>query len=110
MIPKSKKIKAANYTAEMVDVMRSHAPLDAAKCATLAESFGKSVKSVIAKAAREGIPYNRKIRTTKTGGDIIAKQELIKAIAKATNAESEQLAGLSRSPKTTLSFLLTLLP
>ena len=44
-----------NYTPEMVDTLRASAPLDFDKAQALAKTLDRNVRSVIAKAKREGI-------------------------------------------------------
>ena len=46
-----------NYTPEMVDTLRASAPLDFDKAQALAKTLDRNVRSVIAKAKREGIEY-----------------------------------------------------
>ena len=48
---------APNYTPEMVAILKAHAPLDFAKAQALALSLDRNVRSIIAKAKREGIEY-----------------------------------------------------
>ena len=46
-----------NYTAEMVALLEQNAPLDFDKAQAIGKEINRSVKSVIAKAKREGIEY-----------------------------------------------------
>ena len=73
--------KAKNYTDEMVETM--HALYTAAPTREtveqLAEDFGKSVRSIIAKLSREGI-YVSQPRVTKTGEPVVRKAELVAQI------------------------------
>ena len=73
---------AKNYTEEMVNQMTeayaenpSRDTVDA-----LAEQFGKTTRSIIAKLSREGV-YVAQPRTTKSGEPVVAKSELVAQIA-----------------------------
>ena len=73
---------AKNYTEEMVNQMTeaytenpSRDTVDA-----LAEQFGKTTRSIIAKLSREGV-YVAQPRTTKSGEPVMAKAELVAQIA-----------------------------
>jgi|TARA_R110000782_G_scaffold88098_1_gene170236 hypothetical protein len=46
-----------NYTPEMIAALQAQAPLDFAKAQALALSLDRNVRSIIAKAKREGIEY-----------------------------------------------------
>ena len=46
-----------NYTADMVLLLKQNAPLDFDKAQAIGKEINRSVKSVIAKAKREGIEY-----------------------------------------------------
>lgn len=75
------KAKEVNYTDEQVSAMvktYTDAPGPEA-VAAIADEIGKSKRSVIAKLSREGV-YVAKPRTTKTGGPIIRKEELVKML------------------------------
>ena len=62
MVAEMHELYTANPTRETVDM--------------IAENFGKSVRSVIAKLSREGI-YVTQERTTKTGEPVVRKAELV---------------------------------
>ena len=73
---------AKNYTDEMVNAMTeaytenpTRETVDA-----LAEQFGKTTRSIIAKLSREGV-YVAQPRTTKSGEPVISKAELVAQIA-----------------------------
>lgn len=70
----------------------------------LAETYDKSVKSIIGKLSREGV-YRREVYKSKTGETPITKVEIVNSIADALGIEVESLAGLEKSPKTTLKNL-----
>ena len=71
----------------------------------LAEAFGKSTRSIVAKLSREGV-YTAKERTTKTGGKIISKEEFVELIADKLACSAEDLTGLEKANKTTLERIL----
>jgi len=79
---KKKMANAKNYTEEMVNTMTeaytenpTRETVDA-----LAEEFGKTTRSIIAKLSREGV-YIAQPRTTKSGEPVISKAELVAQIA-----------------------------
>ena len=71
-------MKPKNYTDEMVAEMHElyNANPTRETVDMIAENFGKSVRSVIAKLSREGI-YVTQERTTKTGEPVVRKAELV---------------------------------
>jgi hypothetical protein len=73
---------AKNYTEEMVSEMTTaytdnptRETVDA-----LAQQFGKTTRSIIAKLSREGV-YVAQPRTTKSGEAVVSKSELVSEIA-----------------------------
>lgn len=70
----------------------------------LAETYGKSIKSIIGKLSREGV-YRREVYKSKTGDLPITKIEIVSNIADALGVETESLAGLEKSPKSVLQRL-----
>ena len=75
------KMASKNYTDEMVSAMvkqyEAEPTLDTV--ATLAQDFGKTTRSIIAKLSREGV-YIAQPRTTKSGEPVVAKAELVSQI------------------------------
>ena len=73
--------KAKNYTDEMVETMHELYTAEPTRetVEQLAEDFGKSVRSIIAKLSREGI-YVSQPRVTKTGEPVVRKAELVAQI------------------------------
>ena len=73
--------KAKNYTDEMVETMHELYTAEPTRetVEQLAEDFGKSVRSIIAKLSREGI-YVSQPRVTKTGETVVRKAELVAQI------------------------------
>lgn len=70
----------------------------------LAETYGKSVKSIIGKLSREGV-YRREVYRSKTGDLPITKVEVVNSIADVLGIEPESLAGLEKAPKAALKNL-----
>ena len=70
----------------------------------LAETMGKSTKSIIGKLSREGV-YQRAVYTSKTGETPVTKIELVTNIAENLGIEVEDLVGLDKSPKAALKAL-----
>jgi hypothetical protein len=70
----------------------------------LAETYNKSVKSIIGKLSREGV-YRREIYKSKTGDVPVTKVEIVNNIADVLGIETEALVGLEKSPKNTLKTL-----
>ena len=71
-------MKPKNYTDEMVAEMHELYTANPTRETVdmIAENFGKSVRSVIAKLSREGI-YVSQPRVTKTGEPVVRKAELV---------------------------------
>lgn len=86
------KAKVVNYTeeqvAEMVNLYVGNSTPETVKM--LAEKFGKSTRSIIAKLSREKV-YIAKPRTTKNGAPVISKAELVKNVELALDLELPSL-------------------
>lgn len=95
------KKSTSKYNAQQEAAIREAAPLNQAKAETLAASFGSGFtgKSVIAKAIRMGVAYERKQPTTKSGAKIEKKETLVAEIAKLVEGN---LDGLEKAPKPAL--------
>jgi hypothetical protein len=96
------------YTDQMVDLMRSRAPLNADLCRELAFEFGNGIttRSVIAKAKSAGIDYTVKAKPARKKATA-TKMDLVNAIAKAVDADDGSLDGLVKAPASALSALLS---
>lgn len=95
-------MKDPNYTEAQESAIRAaaaEAPLNAERCAALATEFGKTARSVIAKAIRMNVPYARKEPTTKDGQPIEKKGDLVAEIAAVVGGN---LDGLEKAPKPAL--------
>ena len=91
-----------NYTEAQVKVLREAKPVTLAVAKQFATDWNKSVKSIVAKSVSLGI-YAAAERAERKSAKP-SKADLVKAIAKATDAES--LAGLEKAPAIALSNLL----
>lgn len=96
------KEKAPNYTEAQETRIREMAPLNADKAAELGAEMGKSARSVIAKAIRMGVAYDRKQPTTKTGEPVTSKAKLVEEIGAVV---AGNLEGLEKAPKPALHAL-----
>lgn len=90
-------------TAELVKVYVENPTRDTV--AKLAESYGKSEKSVIGKLSKEGV-YIRSVYTTKTGEKPVTKSEIVQELAEKLELNATDLEGLEKSPKASLKILL----
>lgn len=90
--------KTVNYTPEQT--LKMVADYQAgASVETIAESLGKTVRSVVAKLSREKV-YKAKTYTTKTGQPVVKKDahaDAIGAILKMTEAEIESLTKANKT-------------
>ena len=91
-----KESKAPNFTAEQEARIREMAPLNQAKSRELALEFGKTERSVTAKAVRMGVPYERKQPTTKNGQPVERKEAIVAEISQLVGSNLE---GLEKAPK-----------
>ena len=73
--------KSVNYTDEMVSTMTEQYAANPTRetVDALADQFGKTTRSIIAKLSREGV-YVAQPRTTKSGEPVISKSELVATI------------------------------
>tara|TARA_A100001515_G_scaffold55538_1_gene43857 strand:+ start:814 stop:1245 length:432 start_codon:yes stop_codon:yes gene_type:complete len=73
--------KSVNYTDEMVNTMTEQYAANPTRetVDALADQFGKTTRSIIAKLSREGV-YVAQPRTTKSGEPVISKAELVATI------------------------------
>jgi len=94
-----------NYTPEMVKILEQNAPVDYAKAQDLAKQLDRGVRSIIAKCKREGIEYISKPAPAKKKA-AATKVELVAAIAKAIDCDTDSLSGLEKSTGIALSNLL----
>ena len=81
---------AKNYTDEMVSTMVDQYSASPTKATVeaLAETFGKSTRSIIAKLSREGV-YVAQPKVTKAGAPIVRKADIVADIASVLGVELE---------------------
>ena len=74
-------VRPKNYTDEMVAQMTEAYQAEPTRetVDALADQFGKTTRSIIAKLSREGV-YVAQPRTTKSGEPVISKSELVATI------------------------------
>ena len=98
---------AANYTDEQVQYMvdKYTAKPNRDTVDELAQKLNKSIKSIIGKLSREGV-YQKAIYRTKTGEIPMTKGEIIVQISQLLDCEYKKIAGLEKSPKKDLKYLL----
>ena len=79
---KKKMATAKNYTDEQVNMMTEAYTENPTRetVDSLAETLGKTTRSIIAKLSREGV-YQAQPRTTKSGEPVVAKAELVATIS-----------------------------
>ena len=96
-------IRPKNYTDEMVAEMHELYTANPTRETVdmIAENFGKSVRSVIAKLSREGI-YVSQPRVTKTGEPVVRKAELVAQIEEHFGVELQTLVKASKTDLQTL--------
>ena len=93
-----------NYTDEMLTIMRDEYTLEPTRATVdaLAERFGKTPRSIIAKLSAMGI-YQKAERVTKRGEPVVMKAELV---AQVQNALGRELPSLSKMTKPDLQFMI----
>lgn len=92
------KEKVVNYTPEMAVSMVADYQAGVS-VETIAESLGKSVRSVVAKLSREGV-YKAKEYVSKTGEKPVKKDahaDAIGAVLKLTESETESLTKANKT-------------
>ncbi len=92
-----------NYSPEMIATLQANAPLDFVKAQALAVSLDRNVRSVIAKAKREGIEYISKPAPAKKKA-APSKADMVTAICSALDCDP--IVGLEKSTGSALSSLL----
>ena len=99
----SESTKAVNYTDEMVETIVSvyEAAPERATVDALAEKFGKTPRSIIAKLSTLGI-YKAPARVTKTGAPVVKKETLV---AEINNKLGVELPSLVKANKQDLEAL-----
>jgi hypothetical protein len=93
-----------NYTPEMVATLTANAPLDYTKAQALGKEMGRSAKSIIAKAKREGIEYISKPAPARKKS-APTKADIVSAIC--SGLDIDDLNGLEKATGSALSKLLS---
>lgn len=92
--------KTVNYTAEQTaEVLSLYAA--GTDVAEIAERFGKTARSIIAKLSREGV-YQKKTYTTKTGEAVQKKDQTADAIGAILRMTESEIESLTKANKTAL--------
>ena len=92
--------KTVNYTPEQTQKMVADY-LAGVTAETIAESLGKTVRSVVAKLSREGV-YKAKTYTTKTGQPVVKKDAHADAIGAILKMSENEIESLTKANKTAL--------
>ena len=103
-----KTTKPVNYTPEQTAVLVSRYVDEKISVELLANEFGKSVRSIVAKLSREGV-YEKKVRTTKTGEKIVKKDEHADAIGAILRLPENDIESLTKANKSALKAIFTAL-
>ena len=92
--------KVVNYTPEQT--LKMVADYQAgATVETIAESMGKTVRSVVAKLSREGV-YQKKVYKTKTGEAVVKKDAHADAIGANLRLPENDIESLTKANKSAL--------
>ena len=92
--------KTVNYTAEQTaEVLSLYAA--GTDVVEIAERFGKTARSIIAKLSREGV-YQKKTYTTKTGEAVQKKDQTADAIGAILRMTESEIESLTKANKTAL--------
>lgn len=105
----------SNYTSELVAIIEQAATTDnplnlerAKELAALPEFVKADIshQSIIAKARDLKVPYERKVRLTKSGEAVMRKADMAAAIAKAVGFSETDLKSLAKAEKGDLRALM----
>jgi len=100
-VVKATTAKAVNYTpeqtAKMVSEYQSGTTVE-----SIAESLGKTVRSVVAKLSREGV-YQAKTYVSKSGEPVAKKDAVADAIGSVLGLTEAETESLTKANKTALS-------
>lgn len=93
--------KNVNYTAEQTAVLVSRYVDEKVTVEKIAEEFGKSVRSIVAKLSREGV-YQKKEYKTKTGETVVKKDAHADAIGAILGLAENEIESLTKANKSAL--------
>lgn len=110
MTETTKSVKAVNYTAEQTAELINAYTAEPTRetVEKMAESFGKTVKSIVAKLSREKV-YIKPVYTTKTGATVIKKDSLITKLSELVEFTENEASSFDHVNKTALVKLITAL-
>ena len=95
-----------NYSKKMESEILARSPITYDIASELAKTFGKILRSVVAKScSMEGVTYIARERVAKNGSDICRKSDLVDEITRALSTD-EDLTGLTKATKSSLENLL----
>ena len=98
--------KAVNYTAEQTaSILEQYA--SGVSVDSIAQSVGKSVRSIVAKLSREGV-YKKKEYVTKTGEAVVKKDQLADKLAELVGFTEAETESLTKVNKTALQKLVSM--
>ena len=95
----------SNYSSSMVTALQSQS-WDYDSASAFASEHNLSVRSVISKIKSLDLDYTPKPKTVSTAGPRISKADLVISIAKALDADADELTGLAKADGRALSALL----
>ena len=100
-VVKATTAKAVNYTPEQVTKMVTEYQ-SGTTVESIAETLGKSVRSVVAKLSREGV-YQAKTYVSKSGEAVVKKDMVADAIGNVLGLTEAETESLTKANKTALS-------
>ena len=101
---------ASKFSDDVLKALSDAQPLNAEKCREIGVRFGYKERSMIACAKRQGLTYERKVRTNKQGEKPVSKADLVASIADALEIPAVRLDGLDKANKTALEALVASIP
>lgn len=96
--------KIVNYTAEQTQQIVADYTAGVS-VEQIAQTLGKSVRSIVAKLSREGV-YKKKEYTTKTGEAVVKKDAAADAIGAMLGMAENDIESLTKANKTALKLIL----
>lgn len=97
-----KSTKAVNYTAEQTTaIVAAYNAGNGVAVEKLAEQFGKTARSIVAKLSREGV-YVKKTEQKENGVAGVTKEDHIATIAAFMAVDAEKLVSLGKASKSAL--------
>jgi hypothetical protein len=98
-------MKNKNYTKEQENQIRELSPITYDIAVELGKTFGKKLRSVIAKAcSMDGVVYVARPRAAKDGNPTISKTQIVENIARFITTDNN-LEGLEKATKISLNSL-----